>query len=442
MEEGIVFMKSIVTNLTNRLARTTRHQPRITGSGCDNTAYAQPFSAKGWPNGTTLGKGVIASLFFFTLLVGSGSVIGQEEKSTKTPPPLRVDIPSKMSLIHVGSNDSFNPTTSGVEAGRLLLEALENKEPASAEKAIEIYDAIVPRENYGGEYTALQWFASILVTPEAERQKSLTTPFVDEFYHFFADNDFATLQEYLKRKYNLKSIGDEETRAGQERKAVLEDTLLFNNPMREKWEHTSEILKLVKLDKGDSIADVGSGPGYYTHRFSEMVGPEGKVFAIDTVKEHLDYIARLEQKLGMANVVPVHVDGLTIGIPGEKVNAVFLCSLYHNIYGMATLADRESFLESIKAALKDDGVLYLIDNGLVEPGLLPYHGPYVARELVINQLKFYNFELVEQHDPVPQRYMLVFKKKPGDNSEATVEEPKEPKRDERPFAPSIAPKSS
>jgi ubiquinone/menaquinone biosynthesis C-methylase UbiE len=323
-------------------------------------------------------------------------------------------IKTRMSLIHVGSNDSFNPTSQGIEAARFLLEALENKDLKKAEKAIAIYDSIIPRENYGGEYTALQWFAQYLVSSQSEKSTFISDRFAAEFLHFFADNDFAALKEYLKRKYNLKQVDDQDTRAGQERLALLEDTMLFNNPRRDEWEQTSQILKALKLKKGAVIADIGSGPGYFTYRFSHLVGDKGRVFAVDTVRKHLEYVEHFMDKFGMQNITTIHTDGKTIGLAGKKVDAVFLCSLYHNIYGMATLEAREKFIQSIKDVLKNDGLLYLVDNGLVAPGTLPYHGPYIAKELIVAQLNQYGFDLVEQYQPIAQRYMLVFKLKQED----------------------------
>lgn len=318
---------------------------------------------------------------------------------------------TKMSLIHVGSNDSFNPTSEGIQAGRLLLDALESKDLNKAQQAIAIYDSIIPRENYGGEYTALQWFARYLVSSQSAKPAFIADPFVALFFHFFADNDFAVLQEYLKRKYNLEQVDDKETRTGQERLALLEDTILFNNPRREEWEQTTQFIKALKLKKGAIVADIGSGPGYFTYRFAHLVGHQGRVYAIDTVRKHLEYVDHFSEKFGLPNITTVHTDGKTIGLAGKKVDAAFLCSLYHNIYGMATLKIREQFIESIKDALKDDGLLYLVDNGLVEPGTLPYHGPYVAKELIIAQLNQYGFDLVDQYQPIAQRYMLVFQLK-------------------------------
>lgn len=332
---------------------------------------------------------------------------------------VQVPVNSNMSLVHVGSSDSFAITPEGRQAATDLfdaLEALDRKEPdkvtEKAKAALAIYATIIPRENYGGEYTALQWFCDYLIADQAKKTEMIADPFVNEFFKMFGGDDYAVLKEYLKRKYRLKDTGDEETYTGQMRKAYLEDTILFNNPRRESWEHTTELMALLDLKPGATIADVGSGPGYYSFRFAKMVGSTGRVIAIDTVAEHLKYVEQTKARLGVTNIETIQTDGKTLGLKGRKVDAVFLCSLYHNIYAMSTAPERDSFVNAIKEALTDDGLLYLADNGLVQPGILPYHGPYIAKELIIAQMLNYGFDLLRQYQHIPQRYLLVFKKRP------------------------------
>lgn len=331
---------------------------------------------------------------------------------------VQVPVDSSMSLVHVGSNDSFAITPEGRQAATLLYEALEAQDPAvmrdKARQASKIYDEIIPRENYGSEYTALQWFADFLVAEEKDRPSFLRDEQTAFFFREFGADNFKMVKEFLDRKYRLHDIGDEETRAGQERKIWIEDTMLFENPRRETWEHTSELMRLLKLRPGMRIADVGCGPGYYSFRFARAVGPEGHVYSVDTVAAHLRWVEKAKAALDVTNLETVEGDGSTIGLSGEqaRVDAVFLCSLYHNIYAMGTQPDRDTFVRSIKDALGPDGVFYLVDNGLVPPGVLPYHGPYVAKELLVAQMLNYGFELVEQHQFIPQRYLLVFRNLP------------------------------
>jgi SAM-dependent methyltransferase len=359
---------------------------------------------------------------------GMPELPGGPSRAQAAPPgptvTIQVPVSTAMSLVHVGSSDSFAITPEGREAATLLLSALEGQDAAKArdeaKQASAVYDKIIPRENYGGEYSALQWFADYFAADAKDKPKFLEDPQVKVFFEVFGGNDYAVVKEYLLRKYRIRDVGDEETKAGQDRKIWLEDTMLFNNPRRESWEKTSEFMKLLKLKPGDKIADVGSGPGYFSFRFAKMVGPEGQVYAIDMVDKHLRYVDDAKAKMGVTNVSTIETDGTTIGLadPDKKVDAVWLCSLYHNMYAMATEPQRSAFVNSIRDAMKDDARLYLVDNGLVEPGILPYHGPYVAKELLIAQLLNFGFDLVEEHQPIPQRYMLIFKKKkPGDTAQ-------------------------
>ena len=95
----------------------------------------------------------------------------------------------------------------------------------------------------------------------------------------------------------------------------------------------------------------------------------------------------------------------------EKVDKMFMCSLYHVLYGVIPDNDRDTYLKSLCKHLKPGGELIIVDNGPVDDDTLPYHGPYIARELIEYQLSYYGFELVDYKQIIPQRYMLTFRLK-------------------------------
>ncbi len=127
---------------------------------------------------------------------------------------------------------------------------------------------------------------------------------------------------------------------------------------------------------GNAIADVGSGPGYYTFKFSALTGPSGKVYAVDTVQNHLDYVRNLCQKLGIANVETIKDRADGAGLNPATADLVFMCSLYHIIYTTSTEEVKDRFIASIKDSLKPDGRLVIVDDAVVQDGQLPYHGPH------------------------------------------------------------------
>jgi hypothetical protein len=57
-------------------------------------------------------------------------------------------------------------------------------------------------------------------------------------------------------------------------------------------------------------------------------------------------------------------------------------------------------------------MLVVADNDVVPENVIPYHGPRIAKELIVAQLLHYGFELVATHQFIPQRYVLKFKLAP------------------------------
>jgi predicted methyltransferase len=337
---------------------------------------------------------------------------GTPQIQARTGDPCVIEVNSKASVLHLGSLDSFDITEGGTEAAQHLLNALERKGRADLNAALEVYERIIPGENFGGEYTALQWFCEYLLAGEEQQRSMLRDRFVASYFEFWSKDEFSALREYLKRKYKLGKIKDSDPRSGQQRRGYLEDMILFNNPKREGWERTSKILDVLALNPGTGVADIGCGPGYYTFQFADLVGPSGHVYALDTNDRHVDYVASLARKYGASNVTAVvsKVDSICITNP---VDVAFMCSLYHFIYATSSERLADAFFGSIRRALRTDGKLVVVDNALVEDTQLPYHGPYIAKELIVAQLKHYGFRLVSYHQFIPQRYVLVFQPEAG-----------------------------
>lgn len=296
----------------------------------------------------------------------------------------------------------------GTEFNGSLNRGPSTLDPVKLKEAKKLYEHIIPLENFGGEYTALLWFIDYLQADDASKRKLLSDPFVREYFEMFAAEDWKGLKEFLIRKYHLREVGDEWSKDGFRRKAELAHTLIFNNPNRESWEKTSRLMELLKIRPGMSVADVGSGAGYYTFKVSEQVGSTGKVYAIEMEEDRITYVNKVAQKLGVNNIVSVLNDGQTLALGDNKVDMVLMVSLYHNIYAMTTARERNTLIEDVRKSMKPDGRLVIVDNAVVPPGTVPYHGPYVAKELVVAQLVNFGFKLIDMQQYIPQRYILVF----------------------------------
>ncbi|HWQ96239.1 MAG TPA: methyltransferase domain-containing protein, partial [Candidatus Methylomirabilis sp.] len=253
----------------------------------------------------------------------------QPTESTDPASAITLDIRSKASIIHIGSLDSFDITEGGKEAARKILDYLETGNEESPKKAIDIYDSIIPYENFGGEYTALQWICRLIIAPKKIKMDFLSHPMVASWFDLLAKDDFANLKEYLKRKYHFIENEKEDPEA-KVKLRFLEDFILFNNPDRERWDKTGENIYSLNLREGDSIIDLGCGPGYFTFKFADIVGEKGHVYGIETNERHISYDKEYIKKYNIKNVdiFEYQADGLGLKI-SPKVDAVFMCSLYH-----------------------------------------------------------------------------------------------------------------
>ena len=174
--------------------------------------------------------------------------------------PTEIKVTAKDSLVHVGSLDSFDITKGGIKAGKLILNYFDKGNKKDLLKAIEIYEKIIPDENFGGEYTALEWICKLLTSPEDAQRDLLNQPLVKSFYDVLSKDNFADLKQYLQLKYHIVEVdkNDVETK---KKLRFLEDFILFNNPDRERWEKTRENMQKFNIQPGERVADVGSGPG-------------------------------------------------------------------------------------------------------------------------------------------------------------------------------------
>ena len=116
---------------------------------------------------------------------------------------LMIEIENQQSLVHLGSLDSFDITEGGKKAARLMKKYLKEQNPAYLEKAIDLYEDLIPNENFGGEYTALEWICRFWISPEEIQKQMLSSPLVYSFWHELSDNDYDNLKTYLDYKYHF-----------------------------------------------------------------------------------------------------------------------------------------------------------------------------------------------------------------------------------------------
>ena len=134
----------------------------------------------------------------------------------------------------------------------------------------------------------------------------------------------------------------------------------FEVPGREVFDMRHEIVSQLGLQPGMQIADVGAGTGLFTRLFSPLVGPNGKVYAVDIAESFVRHIEKTAKEQGLSNVVGVVCSPQSVNLPPDSVDIAFICDTYHHF------EYPESTMRSIHTALKPGGQLVLIEFHRIE----------------------------------------------------------------------------
>ena len=78
-------------------------------------------------------------------------------------------------------------------------------------------------------------------------------------------------------------------------------SLSILGPFRKLFEPPQRLIEPY-VKKGQVVADLGCGSGYYTLPLAECVGPEGKVYAVDLDKKCIRALEKKAAKSGYSNI--------------------------------------------------------------------------------------------------------------------------------------------
>ena len=128
------------------------------------------------------------------------------------------------------------------------------------------------------------------------------------------------------------------------------------------------LLKLLQLEPGTNIADVGAGLGAWTLRFSQWTGPKGRVYATDIGDVQLESLRALITKEGLTNVTVLVGAADSTNLPAGCCDAILMRNVFHYVTEPAAM------IRNVAASLKPGGRFAVVDfpprpNSVVPPGV-------------------------------------------------------------------------
>src|SRR5262249_54398867 len=132
-------------------------------------------------------------------------------------------------------------------------------------------------------------------------------------------------------------------------------------PDRDRQERSDELVEALEIPAGATVADIGSGAGYFTWRLAGAVGVNGRVIAVDIQKQMLDLTAAEVTRQELSNVTYSLSTPQNPGWPASSLDVAFVGYAYHEF------TDPGAMLTALHRALKPGGRLVILEYAKESP---------------------------------------------------------------------------
>ena len=115
----------------------------------------------------------------------------------------------------------------------------------------------------------------------------------------------------------------------------------------------SDAWKRAGFNVGQTLLDVGCGPGFATVDMAEIVGPSGKIVSLDRSRRFLDYLESIRLQRGLENIVTNELDLDEGTLPSVMADGAWARWVF------AFVKHPRELLERVSTRLKKGGVIVL-----------------------------------------------------------------------------------
>ncbi|HEY2469899.1 MAG TPA: class I SAM-dependent methyltransferase, partial [Terracidiphilus sp.] len=133
----------------------------------------------------------------------------------------------------------------------------------------------------------------------------------------------------------------------------------------------SELIRFARIDGDSSVIDVWPGSGDWTRRFSDIVGPKGRVYGFVPAEiahfksDPVGHMRALAKEPGRENVQVLSADLVALPESSQPADVVWLHLFYHDLHTaliQARGATPAGFNRAVYERLKPGGFYVIVDH--------------------------------------------------------------------------------
>jgi ubiquinone/menaquinone biosynthesis C-methylase UbiE len=238
----------------------------------------------------------------------------------------------------------------------------------------------------------------------AEQLRALEPADADTLYNI------AALQALLGRKEEAFASLKKAAETGGMRSWKMEKLegylAMLERPDRNEFQKPDQVMAALALKKGERVADIGAGSGYFTIPVAKAVGPEGVVWALDIEPFMVDTVEKRARESKLKNVKPMLVDKDDPKLPPGGVDTILMVDTYHYV------RNRSEYAKKLRAGLAPGGRVVIIDY-IPKPWEVRPWGPLphqqFPRETVDAEMAAAGLKPAKIHDFLTEQYFVEYR---------------------------------
>ena len=181
---------------------------------------------------------------------------------------------------------------------------------------------------------------------------------------------------------------------------------MLERPERNDFQKPDQVMAALALKKGERVADIGAGSGYFTIPVAKAVGPEGVVWALDIEPFMVDTVEKRARENKLKNVKPMLVEKDDPKLPPGGVDTVLMVDTYHYV------KNRAEYAKKLRAGLAPGGRVVIIDY-IPKPWEVRSWGPLphqqFPKETVDAEMAAAGLKPVKVHDFLTEQYFVEYR---------------------------------
>jgi ubiquinone/menaquinone biosynthesis C-methylase UbiE len=179
----------------------------------------------------------------------------------------------------------------------------------------------------------------------------------------------------------------------------------LDGPARVAGMKIDDVVAALKLRPGQTVADIGAGPGLFDVPLARAVGPRGRVYAVEIDAGFFPEIKKRAAAAQVTNVETILGKFTDPALPIRSIDVALFNDVIHHV------ENRAAYIKTLAGYLAPSGRIVVVDY---ERGRSPHPDQpelQVTREQLAGWMKDAGFAQVEDVKLFPDKYFLAFARK-------------------------------